>query len=71
MEDENKKDFVEISKIIYELKEEFSKRLEKELGNDPSYYPIRITVWVTNENFVPVKKLVEIDEREIEKEVEE
>jgi hypothetical protein len=60
-------EFVTIARVIDKVKEVYDLELEK-LGVDGAYYPVRITVWLTDENFKPLKKLVEIDERECDSE---
>lgn len=64
-----KSEFLTLARIVDKVKEAYRKELEKQ-GVEGACYPIRITVWVTSEaeHFRPVKKLIEIDEREIERE---
>lgn len=59
-----KSEFVIMAEIIDKLKDKYYEKLEKK-GYDGAYFPIRITIWETDMEFKPLRKLIEIDEREI------
>ena len=59
-----KSEFLTMAEILERLKKQYHKELGK-VNIDSSYYPIRLTVWRADENFIPVRKLVEVDEREL------
>ena len=59
-------EFVTFAKVVDKTKKYYSNLVDK-LGLDGAYYPVRITVWeVDSTTFKPLKKLIEMDEREIE-----
>ena len=57
-------EFIKIAKVAEKAKEFFYKQLKTEYNLEGAYYPIQLIVWLTNDDFEPIKKLVEIDERE-------
>ena len=64
MKTETDKEFEQVCKAVWKAKKKFEEVMKKH-GHDLAYYPLRITVWETDENFKPFKKINEIDDREL------
>lgn len=59
MEKKGESEIIIFAKIIKKMIDVCEKECEK-LGIDRAYYPIRITVWTTDEDFKPIRKLIEV-----------
>lgn len=64
MKTEEESDFVTFAKIVDKVYNYYSKLVEEE-DLDEAYFPIRITVWSTTDNFEPLHVLSERDTREL------
>lgn len=53
-------ELIVFAKIVKKMLDVYEKECEK-LHIERAYYPIRITVWTTDENFKPIRKLIEVN----------
>jgi hypothetical protein len=59
MEKKGESEIIIFAKMIKKMLDVYEKECEK-LGIDRAYYPIRITVWATDDNFKPIMKIIEV-----------